>query len=184
MNQVSDAVALMLVRTHFSGLRDYPLHEDGQRCLAMHLAKYCLSVTHATAVSGSFRGQCPTPQELHDVAYNENVRAKFLPPQPSLKEKWISEGATLDSSYYDRMMEQEQQNPSTRIADDRMWAAIKRKLVVKEFSRVSWGQIWATARDLGFPLELHQIEQADQWDAIKGKREVRPISSVPGAQVA
>ncbi len=99
MNPVDPAVCLAYVRLYLSGLRGYPLHEDGQKCLAMHLGNYSLSVEHAESILRAFRSQCPTPQDLYEVAYNPNLRGKFEPPKPSQIEQWEKECGPPDPEW-------------------------------------------------------------------------------------
>jgi hypothetical protein len=98
-NPVDPSVCLAFVQRYLSGLRGYPLHEDGQRCLAMHLGNYSLSVDHAESILQAFRGLCPTPQELYDVAFNENLRGKFETPRPSQIEQWEKECGPADPDW-------------------------------------------------------------------------------------
>lgn len=170
MNGITEPVALILVRKYLSGLQAYPLHEDGQKCLAMYLAKYAISVEHGEAILQTFRSKTPTPQDLHDAAYNENQRAKFLPKPKSLKQQWIEQGYTLDSGFYDRLMaENANRKPGEPRDDDRMWRAIKQKLAVRDFARVPMGACLSAKRDLGFPLETSEQEELTRWEAGGGR---------------
>lgn len=42
--------------------------------------------------------------------------------------------------------------------DSEMWRNLKAFLKVKDFSEVSWKQIYAAKRELGYPLERYEIE--------------------------
>lgn len=164
MNPVDEKWALTFVRKWLAALRDYPEHEAGQKCLAMYLSRYALSIEHAEAILKAFRDQCPTPQDLHDVAYNDALRAQFLPKQPPLKEQWLRAGYTLDAGFYDSIQEQlGSRKPGEPRQDDLMWKAIKKKLAVREFSKVPLGQCWAIAEELGFPLSGEQREELARW---------------------
>ncbi len=99
MNPVDPSVCLAYVQLYLSGLRGYPLHEDGQKCLAMHLGNYSLSVEHAESILRAFRSQCPTPQDLYEVAYNPNLRGRFEPPKPSQIEQWERECGPPDPEW-------------------------------------------------------------------------------------
>jgi hypothetical protein len=55
-----------------------------------------------------------------------------------------------------------------------MYRAVKQKLKIKDWTHVPWGRIWSTARDLGFPLNTEQREDAARWEASQPKRETRP----------
>jgi hypothetical protein len=183
MPAVTEDMALGLVRKYLSGLRHYPLHEEGQKCLAMYLAKYALSMRHAISIVEAFHEDCPTPQNLHDVAYNENLRAKFLPPVRSQKEQWEAQGYTLDATWYKQIQNQLQgRKPGEPREIDLMYKAVKQKLKIKDWTHVSWGQIWSTARDLGFPLNTEQKEDAARWEALQPRSETRPIP--PARKVA
>ena len=178
-NAIADEVGQHLVQEYLSGLRGYPLHEDGQRCLGRHLAKYCLSVSHAKAILSEFTDLCPTPREIYDVAYNPTTRAGFLPPERPLKEQWEAEGCTYDATYYQRMVQNgELKMPKSGQPTEleRLYRAVKAKLRLKDFSKVSIGQIWSTARDMGFPLNSHQREAADMWERAQPVRETAPAT--------
>lgn len=180
MDALESHIALALVREYLSALRDYPPHEDGQKCLARHLAKCAVSVDHARSILDAFRDDCPTPQGIHDVAYNEHLRAAFLPPEPPREERWIAAGYTLDSGFFARLEEEARhtmRKPGEPRQDDKMWAAIKKKLGVRDFARVPWGQCWAAAAELGFPLTAKQEEEVDRWR----KKPADPERSEPDA---
>lgn len=183
MTNVTPPLALMLIQKYLSGLRHYPLHEQGQKCLAMYLERYALSVEHAKSIVEAFRDDCPTPQELHDRAFNEKDRGNFLPPQPTLKEKWEAEGFTLDETFYKRtQIEMGEKNPPRQ--DDVMCRAIKRKLGVKTFAKVPIGECWAAAQELGYPLNSYQREEMERWRGIHGgPKLVAPARGTPTRSV-
>lgn len=134
-------------------------------------------MSHAEAVLAEFDHLCPTPLEIHNIAFNENLRSKFLPPAPPLIERWIAEGCTYDENYYRRMVEAGELRMPTvggPTESEKLHAAVKHKLAsqgIKNLKNVSYAQIWSVARSLGFPLNRYQTEDANRWEAIQPRRE-------------
>jgi hypothetical protein len=171
-DNIAQPVAVALVRKFLSALRDYPLLEEGQDCLARYVAKCSLSVEHAEAYLDRFTHICPTPQEIIDAAYDEVQRAKFEPPKPPIEEQWKAQGYTYDADYYKNLMASGQLKMSEGPREiDLLHAAVKRKLKLKTFAKTSIGEVWSTARSMGFPLNRYQREDADRWEAIQPRRE-------------
>lgn len=170
MTGITEPTARMLVRKYLSALQGYPLHEDGQKCLAMYLTRYALNVEHGEAIVQAFKSKCPTPQDLHDAAFQGALRAKFSPKPKDLKQQWVAQGYTLDSGFYDRLMaENANRKPGEPRDDDRLWRAIKQKLAVRDFARVPMGACLAAKRDLGFPLTTGEQEELERWEAGGGR---------------
>jgi hypothetical protein len=108
---------------HWSGLKNFPFHPEGELALVECLMNFCVSVDHARDVRSRFKDVCPTPGELEDCCVG--TKTHFLPPEPSFKEKWLAEGATFDPEWSRQV--QSQLNRQDETAHDRRareWKAI------------------------------------------------------------
>jgi hypothetical protein len=94
---VQAPVALAKVRYHLAGLRDYNPADEAVALLARAVQSVCVSIEHADATLSLFQQQCPTPREIKDAALN--LRDRFLPKQPPLREQWEKQYGPPDSGW-------------------------------------------------------------------------------------
>jgi hypothetical protein len=156
---VTREVATALLR-RLSGFRGYPNGEAGEAVFIEAVQEFCISVDHARALVDAFDENFPTLRELRDQALN--LKAKFDPP-PDLRKQWEAEYGPPDIEFYKRLQRELAERPDI-VEHERMWAAIKQHLKVRTFRDIPIGQCWATARDLGFPLNVHQQEEVERWE--------------------
>jgi hypothetical protein len=94
---VAPEIALAKVRYYLAGLRGYSPRDESIAHLARVVQSACVSVDHADEVLSRFDDECPTPREIKEVALN--LRSRFLPPEPSLYEKWRKEYGPPDPAW-------------------------------------------------------------------------------------
>lgn len=200
MTAVTEVTALALVRRYLAGLKGYPLHEDGQKCLAMYLAKYALSVQHAESIVSTFRDVCPSPQNLHDVAYNKERRSMFLPPQPSQKEQWEKEYGPPDPEWSRSLLrtaqvsvgdkkaqhKAERYNMRLQALQDSVFYSSPAgqgeiRAIVGEKERNASRQFWADAiarNEKAYPAQIAAIRAGREPQFDQPKPEVVPIRPI------
>ena len=163
---VQQAVARGLIQFHLAGFRGYPPSEMGENVFARGLQECTVSVDHATAVVKSFQERFPTLREVVDTA--NGLRAQFE-PQESQKAKWEREygkPVPFDSSMEGTCLccgRPWAEILSARAVQDEMWRRIKAHLKCKDFSEVSWLQVYKAKKELGYtlaPAEQRVIEDA------------------------
>jgi hypothetical protein len=167
---LTSEVALALIRS-LSGTQNYPFREEGEIRLANVLVHYTSGVGHARAVIEEFDTEyCPTVALLRTSAQRLGEKCRcgialwnhgqkgcgqfasapaeddFKPwPPEEVKAKWKE---TLSEA------EEIMQNAAKHADEEKgRYAAVKQKLRVAPFNRVSDLEMAKAWRDLGFPLK-------------------------------
>ncbi len=154
---VQESVAVGLIRFHLSGFHDYPKSEAGEKVFARGLQECTVSVDHATAVIKSFDERFPTLREI--ITTGVNLRSQFELTE-SQRDKWEREygkPVPFDSSMEGVCLccnRPWAEILSHKAVEDEMWRRIKEHLDTKDFSNVSWRQVFQAKKDLGYTLSV------------------------------
>lgn len=100
------AVARANIRRCLSPLRGYNPMPEAESRLVEIMQSVCVSVEHLVAVLETFQDECPTPREIKDAALN--IRERFLPRQPSQREKWEKEYGPPDPGWSRALLQRAQ----------------------------------------------------------------------------
>jgi hypothetical protein len=94
---IADHIALAKVRRYLSPLRGYNRMPEAESRLVEIVQSVCVSVEHLDATLETFDGEYPTLAEIKTVALN--LRDRFLPKQPSQRERWEKEYGPPDPGW-------------------------------------------------------------------------------------
>jgi hypothetical protein len=89
MSLIADHIALAKVRRYLSPLRGYNRMPEAESRLVEVVQSVCVSVEHLDATLETFDAEYPTLAEIKNVALN--LRDRYLPKQPSQRERWEKE---------------------------------------------------------------------------------------------